>query len=117
MSPSSPPLREDPFKLLFRAYFAFVWHRVRCAGVPERDVPDVVQEVFAALHRAMGRREVDTSAPLWGWLQVTTMRKARDWLELGHHREVVSEAGSFERADPGPGPEERMESRRRARRT
>src|SRR5450631_4450616 len=35
----------------------FVWRMLRRLGVPERDLPDTLQEVFLAVHRNLSRFE------------------------------------------------------------
>jgi DNA-directed RNA polymerase specialized sigma24 family protein len=63
---------------------------------------DVVQEVFLALHLAIGRG-LDVSTSLSNWLRTTTHRIARDRLKLVYNvRERLTEAGAIEPPDEEP---------------
>ncbi len=61
--PPLPPLQRELFAVLFRAHRLNVLRMARSAGVHVADKDDVLQEVFLALHRAIGRG-LDVSAPL-----------------------------------------------------
>ncbi len=106
----TPPSRPtpDPFALLYRAYFGFVLRMVRSAGVRDGDAADVVQNVFVTLIYEIGR-DLDTSAPLWGWLRTTSIRKARDHLARAYHREEPTE-DVIETADDRPDPEQTVQA-------
>src|SRR5437764_14163717 len=43
----------------------FVWRMLRRLGVPERDLPDTLQEVFLAVHRNLPRFEWRCSLTTW----------------------------------------------------
>lgn len=109
MGSSSAPRRPvDPFTGLVRAYTRtvrnFAWH----AGAPEADLPDVAQEVFIRLKRAADSG-LDLSAPLHGWLAVTTFRVTKDWRKLATHaNEKVTATGEIDTVDQGLDAEERM---------
>jgi RNA polymerase sigma-70 factor (ECF subfamily) len=102
----SPP---RSFEELYREHKRFVCLFAWRMGVPEGDVPDVMQKVFMALHEAIAARRVDTGAPLKAWLRKVTFRTARDHLERAHQdREVLSLDGAVEAVDGAPSPEERV---------
>lgn len=106
--PAPPPLRpvsRELFAVLFRAYEPDLRRMVRRAGVNVADEGDVIQEVFLALHRAIGRG-LDLSTPLTGWLKRTTYRKAKDRRALARcGREVLTLKGEVDAEDGGPSPE------------
>jgi RNA polymerase sigma-70 factor (ECF subfamily) len=78
------------------------------AGIHAADQADVIQDVFLALHRAIGRG-LDVSAPLGGWLKRTTFRRAKDFRKLARcGREVLTPKGEIDAADGGPSPEANM---------
>jgi RNA polymerase sigma-70 factor (ECF subfamily) len=61
-------------------YSPLVYSWCRRAGVPEADAPDVGQEVFAAVARAIGAFEPDPGRGTFrGWLWTVTQRKAREF--------------------------------------
>ena len=77
----------------------------RGAGIHRTDEDDVIQEVFLALHRAIGRG-FDVSAPLSPWLKKTTYSKIRDRRALARcGREALNETGEIDAVDGGPSPE------------
>jgi RNA polymerase sigma-70 factor, ECF subfamily len=108
---SAPPaVSAETFAILFRAHFAQVRRMVRRTGVPEADAGDVSQEVFLALHVAIGRG-LNLAAPLRGWLRRTTYRIARDRLKLAcNARELVTTEGEIDAVDEGQTPEGTMEA-------
>ena len=109
--PSSPAalVTDETFKHLLRANFARVRRLVRRAGVPDADEKDLIQEVFLALHLAIGRG-LDVGTSLRVWLRKATYRIARDHLKLASTaREPLMQEGEFEPQDEGLDPEEHME--------
>lgn len=107
MSTSSP---RHPFRMLFAAHAPYVARCARNYGVRDADVPDVVQQVFVALHHAI-RRGLDLSRPLSSWLCAVTYRTARDHRRRAmNEQEVLSVTGSIETADETPDPEATMQA-------
>jgi RNA polymerase sigma factor (sigma-70 family) len=65
----------------------------------------VIQQVFLALHRAIGRG-LDLTESLNGWLRVATYRYARNCRVLARcGRELLTREGDIEAEDEGPSPE------------
>ena len=61
---------------IYRSHFRFVWRSLRRLGVPERDLPDAVQDVFVVVHDKLsefeGRSRIET------WLYGIALRTASD---------------------------------------
>lgn len=107
--PSPPPVSGKPFEGLVRDNTARVLRLVRQTGVREANEKDVLQEVFLALHLAIGRG-LSVSTPLYPWLKKTTYRIARDHMKLAcNAREKLTEEGDIAPQDEGPSPEDHME--------
>ncbi len=87
------------FPSIYREHFPFVWRSLRRLGVPEADVPDLVQEVFLVVHRRLhdfeGRSKITT------WLFGICLNAATSHRRLAHvRREVSCEESKFpDRAD------------------
>lgn len=97
-----------PFRLLFDEHAPFVARCARNYGVREDDVPDIVQQVFFALHQAVGRG-LNVSVSVRGFLRAVTYRTARDHRKLAmNEREVLTAKGRLEMADMAPTAEDRM---------
>jgi RNA polymerase sigma factor (sigma-70 family) len=94
-SPSGVPLT---FERLFCEYFKHVMRSVQWMGVPARNAPDVTQDVFIAVHRALPR--YDPSRPLLPWLNAIIYRTARDYLQLQRHARELLVGESDDRVDP-----------------
>ncbi|MEZ4374961.1 MAG: sigma-70 family RNA polymerase sigma factor [Polyangiaceae bacterium] len=64
------------FERIYQQHFRQVWRFLARLGVPERDLPDAVQDVFVVVHRKLeefeARSRVDT------WLYGICMRVASD---------------------------------------
>jgi RNA polymerase sigma-70 factor, ECF subfamily len=94
-----PPSGERPsFQSLYRQYFANVVSWARWSGVPERNAPDVAQDVFVAVYGALPR--LDLNRPIKPWLKTITQRAARDHLALGRNCRERLPGGSFNPHDP-----------------
>jgi len=107
--PSPPPVSGKPLEGLVRDNTARVLRLVRQTGVREANEKDVLQEVFLALHLAIGRG-LSVSTPLYPWLKKTTYRIARDHMKLAcNAREQLTEEGDIGPQDEGPSPEDHME--------
>lgn len=87
--------RLDPFRLLYHAHVDRVRRLVSLAGVRDADIADVMQNIFLSLYRAT-QRDLDTSAPLEGWLRKAAFRAARDWNELARGREQPAAGEALE---------------------
>lgn len=72
----------------------FVWRMLRRLGVPERDLPDSLQEVFLAVHRNLPRFEWRCS--LTTWLFTICRSVARDQRRRVHHQHEVQEEESID---------------------
>src|SRR3954453_5346970 len=77
------------FRLFYDKHVRFVWRALLRMGVPEREVPDAVQDVFVVVHRKLeefeGRSKVTT------WVFAIFIRVASDRRRLAHGRyEVLS---------------------------
>ena len=76
-----PPLTVED---VFREHAVFVWKKLRKFGVLERDVEDMVQEVFIVVQRKLpefeGRSKVET------WLYAICLKKAAAYRRLARHR-------------------------------
>ena len=109
-SPLPPsPVADETFESLARSNASRIRRLVRRAGVPAADQQDVIQEVFLALHLAMGRG-LNVSISLFDWLNKITYRIARDRVKLGYNaRELLMQKGNIEPQDEGPSPEETMQ--------
>jgi RNA polymerase sigma-70 factor, ECF subfamily len=71
--PELPPLAFEP---VYREHFAMVWRALRRFGVPERDLPDAVQDVFVVVHRRLA--EFDQRSRVSTWLYAICIRVASD---------------------------------------
>jgi RNA polymerase sigma-70 factor (ECF subfamily) len=59
---------------VYRANFRFVWRSLRHLGVPERDLPDAVQELFLVVHRKLP--SFDAASRMTTWLYAIALRVA-----------------------------------------
>ena len=101
------------FTSIFRDNAPFVWRLLRRLGVAERDLPDVVQEVFVVVHRNLpgfeGRSSVRT------WVYGICVRAAADHRRRAHVRREVP--GGELPDDGAPAPQEEALDLERARAT
>jgi RNA polymerase sigma-70 factor, ECF subfamily len=65
------------FAAIYRANLDYVWHSLRRMGVHERDLEDVVHEVFLVVHRRLA--DYDRARPMKPWLFGIAFRVASDW--------------------------------------
>jgi len=72
----------------------FVWRMLHRLGVPERDLPDTLQEVFLSVHRNLAHFEWRCS--LTTWLFTICRSIARDHRRRVHHRHEVQDDGEIE---------------------
>jgi RNA polymerase sigma-70 factor (ECF subfamily) len=102
------------FRDLFRDEYAYIRATARRLGIRERELPDLVHDVFVAVHR----RLVDFEAyrPIRPWLFGITFR-----VVVGHKRrmayrcEELSADEPDERADDAPRADEQIEDAERRR--
>jgi RNA polymerase sigma-70 factor (ECF subfamily) len=72
---------------IYRQSFRFVWRSLARLGVPDRDLPDAVQDVFVVAHKRLsefeGRSRIET------WLYGIAFRVASDRRRLAASRHEV----------------------------
>ena len=97
--PSPPPVAERDFRTIFEGECTYVWNALRRLGVYERDLEDVMHDVFVTVYRRLA--DYDPTRPIRPWLFGIAFRVASDYRRLARHRrEVVGDA--FDHPDPGP---------------
>jgi RNA polymerase sigma-70 factor (ECF subfamily) len=101
------------FRAVFEEELDYVWTSLRRLGVEARDLEDVAQEVFVAVHRHWG--EYDRTRPIRPWLFAFAARCASDWRRLARHRVEVVGVPEGERAAAAPGADEVLERARERR--
>jgi RNA polymerase sigma-70 factor, ECF subfamily len=79
-----PPSLDRDFEALFLKEFDFVARALQRLGVREADVNDVAQELFLAVHHALGTW--DRSRPSRPWLMGFAVRLASNYRRLAWHR-------------------------------
>lgn len=82
-APPTDPLGAD-FRAIFEREAAFVCRSLERLGVRAADVDDVAQELFVAVHGALG--QWDRSRPVRPWLFGFATRFAANYRRLGWHR-------------------------------
>jgi RNA polymerase sigma-70 factor, ECF subfamily len=91
------------FEAVFKEHFEYLWHSLRRLGVRERDLEDVVHEVFVALHRRL--HAYDPERPLRPWLFAFACRAASDYRRQARHRVALIDDLDVLR-DPAPAVDE-----------
>ena len=115
MEPAVPHASTPPdFRALFRDEYGYVRLTARRLGIRERDLSDLVHDVFVTVHRKLPEFEV--GRPVRPWLFGITFR-----VVVGHKRrlayrneELVGEAAE-DHPDDAPHAEQRMEDEERRR--
>lgn len=91
------------FERIYQEHFRQVWRFLARLGVPERDLPDAVQDVFVVVHRKL--QEFEGRSRLETWLYGICLRVASDrrrraserWESLEHPdeepRDALAEGG------------------------
>ncbi len=101
-APWGSPVSSEPgaaaFRRVYEAQVRFVWRTLLRFGVPERDVPDAVQEVFLVVHRRLPELQ---GTPILGWIFATCRRVASDRRRLAHARRELP-SGDATRGDAIP---------------
>jgi RNA polymerase sigma-70 factor (ECF subfamily) len=106
-----------PMEVAFRRFYdehvRFVWRSLLRLGVPEKDVPDVAQDVFVVAYRRLPEFEGRSKATTW--LFAICLRVASDRRKAAHRsREVPASAeheASGEAADEAGAAERRQAAR------
>jgi RNA polymerase sigma-70 factor (ECF subfamily) len=76
---------------IYRQHFRFVWRALARLGVPERDLPDAVQDVFVVVHHKLA--DFEARSRVETWLYGICMRTASDRRRLASNRlEVYGDA-------------------------
>jgi len=83
----------DAFTDLYQRYLPVVYNRVRYV-VPERDIEDVVQEVFISLMKAL--RSYRGNSKFSTWLRTLTNRRIVDYYRRRSRTEIQLEAEQSE---------------------
>lgn len=97
------------FDSIFEGELAYVWTSLRRLGVPERDIPDVTQELFVEVHRKLDH--YDAARPIRPWLFAFAVRFASDYRRSARvRREAISDA---EPEGAASSPEDHAEAARR----
>lgn len=97
---SDPPPPAPDFTKLFESESDYVWHTLRRLGVRERDLEDLVHDVFVVVHRHLG--DFDPRRPIRPWLFGIAFRVAAGYRRLARtQREQVSD--HIEAVDTMPG--------------
>jgi RNA polymerase sigma-70 factor (ECF subfamily) len=91
------------FADVFKAHFEYVWHSLRRLGVRERDLEDVVHDVFVTVHRKLDTYE--PGRPLRPWLFAFACRVAADYRKQARHRLALIDDPETLR-DPAPAVDE-----------
>lgn len=78
----TPP--RPSFVEVYREHAAYVWHSLRRLGVPERDRPDQVHDVFVVVLRRLD--DFDSARPMKPWLFGISYRVAAAYRRRGYTR-------------------------------
>lgn len=86
VTPSQPAAAVHPptTAQVFAEHGPYVFRTLRYLGVPERDLPDVVQETFVVVHRKLPEFEARSSVRTW--LYRICRRTASDYRRKAHVR-------------------------------
>lgn len=90
------------FRDVYEAELDYVYHSLRRLGVADRDLEDLIHEVFFAFYR--GRDHYDPARPLRPWLFGIAFRVASDWRRRAQQRYEIPD--EREAADHAPGADE-----------
>ena len=84
------PERRPSFDEVFKEHGRFVWRTLIHLGIPERDAPDVSQEVFVVVHKKLGGFE--GRSKLKTWIYGICVRTASDYRRRAVRREEPTAA-------------------------
>ena len=93
------------FNRIYEGEFGYVMKTLRRLGIPERDLPDVTQEVFVRVYQALPN--YDPRRPVRPWLFGFALRTASNHLRLWRTRSAPPASAEVEVQDSGPTPEQR----------
>jgi len=85
--PAAPNVAPD-FRELFETQFSYLWHALKRLGVAERDLEDLVQQVFIQVHGQLPK--FDSRRPLRPWLFSFAYNAASNYRALSRHRLELS---------------------------
>jgi RNA polymerase sigma-70 factor, ECF subfamily len=98
------------FRVVYEAEFDYVFHTLRRMGAPDRDLEDLIHEVFIAFYK--GRDGFDVSRPIKPWLFGIAFRVFSDFRRKAQNRyEIPSEPR--DRASHKPGADDLLAARQR----
>jgi len=106
----SEDLDEDAFRVLYEEHFDYVWFTLRRHGGRERDLEDLVHDVFVACARAWLR--YDPARPIRPWLHGIAFRVASDYRRRASNAREVPVA-DYPAADAGPSALDHLEAHER----
>ena len=93
------------FRAIYEAESSYVWKTLRRIGVPERDLEDLLHDVFVVVFRRL--HEYDAARPIKPWLFGIAFRVASDYRRSSRQtREFLEPAREIE--DAAPGADERL---------
>jgi RNA polymerase sigma-70 factor (ECF subfamily) len=98
---------------VYEAEADFVWRCLHRLGVHERDLPDLMQEVFVIVHRQRAR--YDHARPLRAWLFGIAAGLARNYRRRAFRR-FESLSGASPEARDTADPEQALDAQRRRQR-
>jgi RNA polymerase sigma-70 factor (ECF subfamily) len=105
-SAASPP----DLGALFEEHFTYVWNALRRLGVRERDLEDLVHDVFLKVHQRLA--EYDPARAFRPWVFGFAYRVAADYRRLARHRVEVLGAHA-DPVDPAGAPDGQVEAAQR----
>jgi len=109
-----PSVARPDLRDLFREQYGYVRATARRLGIRERELPDLVHDVFVAVHRKLPEFEPGRSVRPWLFgitFRVVVGHKRR----FAYRREDLSGEEEHEHADDAPGADQRIEDEERRR--
>lgn len=100
------------FEQVYAEHFDGVWRYLRRAGLPERALEDVAQDVFVVVHHQL--KNFDPTKPVRPWLYGIAFRLASDHRRKKVNQETLDDFAE-DREDQKPSADERLEARDRQR--
>lgn len=100
------------FRTLFESEYTYVRTSIRRLGVRERELPDLIHDVFFAVHRKLS--DFDRTKPVRPWLFGITFRVVVGHKrKLGYRREELAASDSLDPVDETPGIDQQIEDEER----
>ncbi len=109
--PITDPAEAPDFRVVYEAQFNYVYHTLRRLGIADRDLEDLLHEVFIAFYR--GLATYDPRRPLKPWLFGIAFRVASDWRRRAQNRYEVPGDKQELVADTAPAADEQVAARQR----